>query len=72
MNLHNNARTCPYSRALIVERVVMRGEPARDAAEVFETVLALDGTWSGEHGIGYEKRDFVGLEIEPAPPSISP
>ena len=34
--------------------------------EVFELVLTLGGTLSGEHGIGLVKRDFVGLEIEPA------
>ena len=33
MNLHKNARTCPYSRALIIERMVMRGEPARVVGE---------------------------------------
>jgi D-lactate dehydrogenase len=33
---------------------------------VFDLVLALGGTLSGEHGVGLEKRDFVGLEIEPA------
>lgn len=32
---------------------------------VFHKVLELGGTLSGEHGIGYEKRQFVGLEIEP-------
>ena len=32
---------------------------------VFRLVLKLRGTLSGEHGIGYEKREFVGLEIEP-------
>ncbi len=31
--------------------------------EVFDAVLALDGTLSGEHGIGYVKRDFVAREI---------
>lgn len=35
-------------------------------AEVFEAVLARRGTLSGEHGIGYDKRNFVALEIEPA------
>ncbi|MDX1444048.1 MAG: FAD-linked oxidase C-terminal domain-containing protein [Gammaproteobacteria bacterium] len=35
-------------------------------AEVFDLVLKLDGTLSGEHGIGYDKKDFVGLELEPA------
>lgn len=34
-------------------------------AEVFRRVLAMGGTLSGEHGIGYEKRPFVALEIEP-------
>jgi D-lactate dehydrogenase (quinone) len=32
-------------------------------ARLFEVVLALQGTISGEHGIGYEKRAFVPLEI---------
>ena len=32
---------------------------------VFERVLALGGTLSGEHGIGLEKRAYIGLEIEP-------
>jgi D-lactate dehydrogenase len=34
--------------------------------QVFDLVLRLDGTLSGEHGIGYEKKEFVGREIEPA------
>lgn len=33
---------------------------------VFRLVLSLRGTLSGEHGIGYDKKAFVGLEIEPA------
>ena len=33
--------------------------------EVFDLVLDLDGTLSGEHGVGIEKRDFVDREIEP-------
>jgi D-lactate dehydrogenase len=32
---------------------------------VFDLVLALDGTLSGEHGVGLEKREFVGREIGP-------
>lgn len=35
-------------------------------AAVFDLVLALDGTLSGEHGIGIDKRDFVPRAIEPA------
>ncbi|KTG16431.1 MULTISPECIES: FAD-linked oxidase C-terminal domain-containing protein [unclassified Guyparkeria] len=33
--------------------------------EVFSAVLALDGTLSGEHGIGYVKRGFIDREIPP-------
>jgi D-lactate dehydrogenase len=35
-------------------------------ARVFDLVLRLHGTLSGEHGVGLEKRDFVDREIEPA------
>jgi len=35
---------------------------------VFDLVLALGGTLSGEHGVGLEKRDFVEREI--APPTL--
>ncbi|WP_295392610.1 FAD-linked oxidase C-terminal domain-containing protein [uncultured Thiodictyon sp.] len=31
---------------------------------VFSLVLGLDGTLSGEHGVGLEKRDFVAREID--------
>jgi D-lactate dehydrogenase len=34
-------------------------------SDVFQTVLTLDGTLSGEHGVGLEKRDFVDREIGP-------
>jgi D-lactate dehydrogenase len=34
--------------------------------EVFSLVLQLNGTLSGEHGVGLEKRDYVSREIEPA------
>jgi D-lactate dehydrogenase (quinone) len=33
---------------------------------VFDLVIALGGTLSGEHGVGLEKRDYVGREISPA------
>lgn len=33
---------------------------------IFDAVLELGGTLSGEHGIGLEKRDFVDRELEPA------
>ncbi len=54
--------------------VNLLGDPD-DAAELdrmqrclramFELVLALGGTLSGEHGIGLEKREFVGRELKP-------
>jgi len=34
-------------------------------SELFDLVLKLDGTLSGEHGVGTEKRDFVNREIDP-------
>ena len=33
--------------------------------EIFYLVLALNGTLSGEHGVGLEKRDFVDRELSP-------
>ncbi len=38
------------------------------AAELFEITVGLDGTISGEHGIGISKRDYLSLEI--APPAM--
>ena len=32
--------------------------------EIFTLVLALNGTLSGEHGVGLEKRDFVDRELD--------
>jgi D-lactate dehydrogenase len=34
-------------------------------SRVFDLVLELDGTLSGEHGVGLEKRDYIGREIDP-------
>jgi D-lactate dehydrogenase len=39
-----------------------RAERCLDA--VFSLVIELDGTLSGEHGVGLEKRDFIDREIE--------
>ena len=55
-NLHVNLMVHPDDAA------EMRRADACLAA-LFKTVLALGGTLSGEHGIGYEKREFVGLEL---------
>lgn len=37
----------------------------RCLAELFEVVVALDGTLSGEHGIGLAKRDFMARALDP-------
>jgi D-lactate dehydrogenase len=47
-------------------------DPAQSAnaqgclSAVFDLVLGLGGTLSGEHGVGLVKRDFVAREIDPA------
>jgi len=33
-------------------------------SKVFKLVLSLDGTLSGEHGIGLEKKDYISLELD--------
>jgi D-lactate dehydrogenase len=40
----------------------MQAQPCLSA--IFELVLSLDGTLSGEHGIGTEKKDYIALEID--------
>ena len=39
-----------------------RAEPC--LSEIFDTVLHLNGTLSGEHGVGQEKRPFVSRELD--------
>ena len=33
--------------------------------EIIKAVLSFDGTISGEHGVGYTKKEFVNLELSP-------
>lgn len=42
---------------------VARAEKCLD--EVFDLVIRLNGTLSGEHGVGIEKRAYIGKEIDP-------
>lgn len=56
-NLHTNLLFDPDEP---VQQV--NAEKCLDA--VFNLVLTLDGTLSGEHGVGIEKRDFVAREID--------
>jgi len=44
-------------------RQEQNARPALSA--VFDLVLSLDGTLSGEHGIGREKRDYIDRAIDP-------
>jgi FAD/FMN-containing dehydrogenase len=57
-NIHVNIMVDPadgdgLSRAHAAERTL------------FEGVVALEGSISGEHGIGFTKAQFVGLELSP-------
>lgn len=59
-----------------VNLLVDPDDPAQMAAAdiclnaVFDLVLALEGTLSGEHGIGLVKRDFVARELDPTSLSL--
>ncbi len=57
---------------LHVNLLINPDDPEQSAAaehclsDIFDIVLALNGTISGEHGIGLVKRDFVSREIDQA------
>jgi D-lactate dehydrogenase len=57
-NIHVNLLLNPDDPAEMA-----RGEKCLDA--MFDLVLSLNGTISGEHGVGLVKRDFVAREIDP-------
>ncbi len=57
-NIHVNLLTDPDDR-----EQMQRAHHCLDAT--FDLVLSLDGTLSGEHGIGLEKRDYIEREIDP-------
>jgi len=56
-NIHVNLLVDPDD-----PRQMAAAEPCLDA--VFDLVLALDGSLSGEHGIGLVKRDFIDRELD--------
>jgi D-lactate dehydrogenase len=58
-NIHANILIDPADPAQVAA-----GDRCLNA--LFDTVLELGGTLSGEHGVGLEKRDFVDREIDPA------
>lgn len=58
-NIHTNLMVDPAVEGQL--------ERARQClSEVFDRVIALGGTISGEHGVGLEKQPFVPREIDPA------
>lgn len=56
-NIHVNLLIDPDDR-----EQMKNAEPCLQ--EIFQLVLALDGTLSGEHGVGLEKRRFMSLEFD--------
>jgi D-lactate dehydrogenase len=57
-NIHTNLMVHP-------ERDDELARAERCLSEIFDLVLSLQGTLSGEHGVGLAKRDFVEREIDP-------
>ncbi len=57
-NIHVNLLVNPEDAAQM-----HRAEQCLD--QMFSLVLKLNGTLSGEHGVGIEKRDFIDREIDP-------
>jgi D-lactate dehydrogenase len=57
-NIHVNLLVDPEDTDAMARAEVCLGE-------VFDLVLRLDGTLSGEHGVGREKRAYVEREIDP-------
>ena len=56
-NIHVNLLTDPDDKQLQIKAYEC-------LEEVFQLVLSLDGTLSGEHGIGLVKKDYVGKELD--------
>ena len=58
-NIHVNIMADPDDRAEVTR--------AHEAERLlFEGVVSLDGSISGEHGIGYTKAPYLGIELSPA------
>ena len=70
MKLHGNARTCPKSRKLLVERIVEEGwslTAAAEAAGVSERTAAQVARALARRGRGRPARSLLGAEADPAP-----
>ncbi len=54
-----------HTNLLLDEANTLQANNAQDCLNaVFDLVLELNGTLSGEHGVGIEKRDYVAKEID--------
>ena len=61
-NIHVNIMV-PETDSQDERRAPTRGE--RAVRRLFEGVVALEGSISGEHGIGFTKAPYLGLELSP-------
>ncbi|MBF0158271.1 MAG: FAD-binding protein [Magnetococcales bacterium] len=57
-NLHVNLLVNPADQAIMDRAMVV-------LQQLFALVLSLQGTLSGEHGVGLQKRDFIAQELDP-------
>jgi len=57
-NVHVN-----LTKEVKTDEILTRGNQAFE--EIFQLTLKLDGTISGEHGIGITKKPYLGLELSP-------
>ncbi len=62
-NIHVNIMVPETGRKSREQRAKSRGE--RAVRRLFEGVVALEGSISGEHGIGFTKAPYLGLELSP-------
>jgi glycolate oxidase len=52
---------------MIDKEIAGQEEKAHEAiAEIFQAALDLNGTMSGEHGVGLAKQPYIHLELKPA------
>jgi len=51
--------------SVTTESLEARGKAESAVREIIETVIAMGGTMSGEHGVGIAKQPFLSLELSP-------
>ena len=68
MQLHGNARTTPYTRALMVSRVLQRAEPVKDTAQAFGVSPQTVYKWVSR----YRQDGEMGLQDRSSRPARCP